>query len=233
MRERLAHVPELLDAASHDHAELTQALDQIAEVNRWLGGQRAVLRALAPLLRRGMPQRVLDVGTGSADIPIAIDAWARRHGYDLHIIATDRHPQMQAIAAERTAAAPRILVGSADAFALPFRAAAVDVVLLSLTLHHFEPDAQLRAMREAARVAARAVVVNELERGWPNYLGARWLALTRWRGNRLTRHDGPLSVLRAFRREELAALAGAAGLPIELLRRSFFRRLVLVADTRR
>jgi ubiquinone/menaquinone biosynthesis C-methylase UbiE len=233
MRERLVDTAELLDAPAHERAELAQALEQIAEVNRWLGGQRAVVRALAPLLCRARPQTVLDVGTASADIPVAIDAWARRHGFDVDIIATDRHAQMRAIAAERTAAAARIVVGAADALALPFRDGSVDVVLLSLTLHHFEPEAQVRALREAGRVAARAVVVNELERGWPNYLGARGLALTRWRRNRLTRHDGPLSVLRAFRRDELAALAQTAGLRLESLQRTFFHRLVMVADTRR
>jgi SAM-dependent methyltransferase len=233
MRERLPYAAELLDAPAHERAELVQALDQIAEVNRWLGGQRAVLRALAPLLGHGRLHRVLDVGTGAADIPLAIDAWAQRHRLAVHIIATDRHPQMRAIAAERTAATSAIIISGADALALPFRERAVDVVLLSLTLHHFEPDAQLRALREAGRVAGRAVIINELERGWPNYLGARGLAATRWRGNRLTRHDGPLSVLRAFRRQELAALARTAELRIESLERSFFRRLVMVMDTRR
>jgi len=232
MRKRLAHAPELLDEPVHERGELAQALDQIAEVNRWLGGQRSVLRALAPLLQRDRALRVLDVGTGSADIPLAIDAWTRQRGLAVHIIALDRHPQMYTIAAERTAASPRILVAAADALALPFGDDAVDVVLLSLTLHHFELEGQVTALREAGRVAARAVIVNELERGWPNYLGARGLALTRWRSNRLTRHDGPLSVLRAFRLDELVRLAEAAELRIESLQRCFFQRLVLVADTR-
>jgi SAM-dependent methyltransferase len=232
MRERLSQAAELLDAPAHERAELAQALDQIAEVNRWLGGQRAVLRALAPMLQRHRMNRVLDIGTGSADIPLAIDAWARRHGFGVCIIATDRHPQMHAVAAARTATAPGIVIGAADALALPFRQRSVDVVLLSLTLHHFEPDAQLCALREAGRVARRAVIINELERSWLNYFGARGLAATRWRGNRLTRHDGPLSVLRAFRREELAALARATHLRVESLQRTFFRRLVMVIDTR-
>jgi ubiquinone/menaquinone biosynthesis C-methylase UbiE len=233
MRERLCRAPELLDEPLHEHAELRQALDQIAEVNRWLGGQRAVLGALARLLPCGRPARVLDVGTGSADIPLAIDAWARRRGIDAHIIALDRHPQMRAVAAERTAAIPRIRIGAADALALPFREHSVDVVLLSLTLHHFEGEAQVTALREAGRVAARAVVVNELERSWPNYLGARGLALTRWRSNRLTRHDGPLSVQRGFLRNELAGVAEEAGLRVASLDRRFFHRLVMIADTRR
>ena len=107
------------------------------------------------------------------------------------------------------------------------------IALLSLTLHHFDGTDQVQVLREAARVAGRAVIVNELERCRTNLYGARLLAATRWRGNRLTRHDGPLSVLRAFTRTELAALAAAAGLRVARLERRFFYRLVLVIDARK
>jgi ubiquinone/menaquinone biosynthesis C-methylase UbiE len=222
---------ELLDAPQHDPRELEESLDQVAEVNRLLGGRRAVWYALRPLLRADRPTRVLDIGTGSADIPLDLVRRSRRHGLPLHVTATDLHRQMRDIAARRTAAHPEITVGAADALALPFAAAAFDVALLSLTLHHFDRSDQLRTLAEAARVAGRAVIVNELERCLPNYIGARVLAATRWRRNRLTRHDGPLSVLRAFTRSELAQLAADTGLRVTLLERRFFYRLVLRLDT--
>jgi ubiquinone/menaquinone biosynthesis C-methylase UbiE len=229
LRTRLAHAQELLDAPVHERAELEESLDQVAEVNALLGGRRAVWLALQPLLLHDATTTILDVGTGSADIPIAIAARAARARAPVHITAADIHPQMREIAAERTAHLPAIAVADADALALPWDDDAFDVVLLSLTLHHFEDADQVTALREAARVARRAVIINELERGRANFYGARLLALTRWRGNRLTRHDGPLSVLRAFTRAELAAAARAAGLHIISLRRRFFFRLVLVA----
>jgi len=230
MRRRLEHAPELLDEPAHDRAELEQSLDQVAEVNRFLGGRRAVIRALETIAQPGQPLSIMDVGTGSADIPIAIDDWAKRQGIDVRIVAADVHPQMLDIARERTRAIPTIEVQQADALSLHHDAGSFDVVLLSLTLHHFERDDQIRALRSAARVG-RTVVVNELERSWPNWLGAQLLAHTRWRGNRLTRHDGPLSVLRAFTRRELLDLAQAAGLKVRSLRRVFFFRLVLIADS--
>jgi SAM-dependent methyltransferase len=233
VRQRLAGAVELLDAAAHDRAELEQSLDQVAEVNRLLGGRRAVWLAVRPLLAAGATTSLLDLGTGSADIPLDLARRAADAGCEVRITATDLHPQMRAIARDRTARQPRIRIGAADALMLPYADAAFDIVLLSLTLHHFEADDQLRALREAARVARRAVVINELERCRANYYGARLLAATRWRGNRLTRHDGPLSVLRAFTRAELRALAGRAGLIVERLERRFFHRLVLVADARR
>jgi ubiquinone/menaquinone biosynthesis C-methylase UbiE len=233
MRRRLEHAPELLDAAVHDEAELEQSLDQVAEVNRLLGGRRAAWLALQPLLRHDGTTSVLDLGTGSADIPLDLSRRAARRRLPLHITATDVHPQMRAIARRRTRHDPAIRIGAADALALPFPDDAFDVVVLSLTLHHFEHEDQVRALREAGRVARRCVIVNELERCRPNYWGARLLAATRWRSNRLTRHDGPLSVLRAFTRAELLRLGQEAGLADLDVRRQWFFRLVLRARPKR
>lgn len=228
MRQRLEHAPELLDAPHHDRAELEQSLDQVAEVNRLLGGTRAVLRALDRFAPATGTIGILDIGTGSADIPIAIDRWARARGRDVRITATDIHPQMRDIAGDRTRRIPSIRIAAANALALPFAPATFDIVLLSLTLHHFERDEQVMALRQAARVARHAVIVNELERCRANYVGAALLARTRWRSNRLTRHDGPLSVLRAFTSPELRDIAARAGLTVLSTRRRFFHRLVMV-----
>jgi SAM-dependent methyltransferase len=227
---RLSDAPELLDAAHHDRAELEQSLDQVAEVNALLGGRRAAWLAVRPFLDAARPTHVLDVGTGSADIPLDLVRRARSARLPIRITAADVHPQMQQIAAARTRHEPDITTAAGDALDLPWSDDSFDLVLLSMTLHHFEDADQMRALQEAARVARRAVIVNELERCRANWYGARFLALTRWRGNRLTRHDGPLSVLRAFTPGELRILAGAAGLRVRSLQRRFFFRLVLVLE---
>jgi SAM-dependent methyltransferase len=230
MRERLADAPELLDAESHDPAELDESLAHVAEVNALLGGRRAAWLAVRPFLQPAFATRILDVGTGSADIPIDLAARAARARLPLHVTATDLHPQMLGIARRRTARSPVISVEAADALNLPYDDGAFDVALLSLTLHHFEHAGQVRALQEAARVASRAIVVNELERCRANWYGARFLAATRWRGNRLTKHDGPLSVLRAFTRAELRDIAADAGLRVHAVDRRYFFRLVMVAS---
>ncbi|HLU24147.1 MAG TPA: methyltransferase domain-containing protein [Longimicrobiales bacterium] len=227
---RVQHGAEHLDAPVHDPRELETSLDHLAGVNRWLGGRRIVIRHLAPLCAPDRPTYLLDVGTGSADVPRAIVRWAREHGRPVRVVATDVHPQIVEIARHRTAADPEITVKRADARRLPFCDGAFDVAILSLTLHHFDDVDQLCVLRELRRVARRAVLVNELERNWSNYLGARLLAATLWRRDRITRHDGPLSVLRAFTSDELLDRARRAGLPNAHVRRGFFNRLLLVAD---
>jgi len=226
---RVLGTPELLDAPRHDDAELQQSLDHVAAVNRWLGGDRSVLRHLMPVLQAGMSTRILDVATGSALLPLRIARWARKRNCPVRIVATDVHPQMLQIATANARDYPEITVQRADALRLPFAAKSFDVVLLTLALHHFEDADAPRVLAELVRVARRRVIVSDLRRTRLNYLGAKLLSWTYWRGNRLTRHDGPLSVLRAFTIRELAELAGRTGRRIHI-HRHFFQRAVLVID---
>jgi 2-polyprenyl-3-methyl-5-hydroxy-6-metoxy-1,4-benzoquinol methylase len=228
--QRAGGQPERLDSPEqHPRWQLESSLEHVAAVNRWLGGRRALLHHVARLWPTDRPARILDVGTGSADLPRAVVDWARRRKLRTDIVAVDLQPEMLSLARERCAAYPEIVLEQADALALPFASSSFDLALLSLTLHHFEDEQQLRALRELGRVAGMAVIVSELERCWPNYLGARLLAATVWRRNPITRHDGPLSVLRAFTTDELLGLAATAELPAPRVHRHFFHRLVLVA----
>ena len=212
-------------------AELEQSLGHVASINRWLGGASAMLHHIKELMHTRSSVRLLDVATGSGDIPVQIARWARRHHHDVQIVATDIHPQMLELARRRCRAYPEITIDSADALALPYPPDAFDASMLSLALHHFDDRDQIRVLRELARVSKDWVLVNDLERTVLNYLGARFLALTYWRRNRLTRHDGPLSVLRAFTRQELADIGRNAGLG-DRVQRHFFQRIVLIGDAR-
>ena len=226
---RSAGAPERIDRLEQEPAVLERSLAQVAAVNRWLGGWRSVLRELPAFLPPAGPARVLDVGAGNGDGAIAVARWARRHGREVHVTASDAHPQILAIARRRTGRFPEIQVEHADALELPYPDGAFHACLLTLTFHHFENGQALRVLRELARVARLGIVVSDLDRSWANYLGARCLGLTLWAGNRLTRHDGPLSVLRAYTAAELLGMAHRAGLGQARVQRRLFQRLVLLA----
>lgn len=223
---RIAHAQELLDADTTGSAELRASLHHVEQVNRFLGGEASLLRHLRPHLRDHA--RILDVGTGNAAIPRRIATEAAKLGVNLDVVAIDANPAMLEIARSQTGDADGITLQQADALALPFDDDSFDVACMTLTLHHFEDDAPVGALREMARVA-KLVLVSDLERCWPNYFGAIVLANSWWRRNRITRHDGPLSVLRAFTPRELKRLAESAGLHDVRVHRHFFHRLVLEA----
>jgi ubiquinone/menaquinone biosynthesis C-methylase UbiE len=114
----------------------------------------------------------------------------------------------------RLAGMPDLELVVSDGRSLPWPDRSFDVVHASLLVHHLEPSEVLAFLREAARVARLGVVVNDLVRARHHWLGARVLLALTTR-NRYTRHDGPLSVRRAYTRMVLRALlAGAALRPV-------------------
>lgn len=226
---RLEGVGELLDGATHDERTLTTSLRQIAAVNRWLGGTRGLLREIEHRFGSAPSISILDVGCGDGETARALTRWGRRRGVDVRVTGLDLHRQTAGIARRQCAADERIAIMRGDALDLPFDQDAFDCALLSLTLHHFDGHDQLGALRELGRVARHTAFVSELDRSWSNYAGAKLMSVTLWRRNALTRHDGPISVLRAFTADELLARARAAGLTSPRVREHFFCRLILTA----
>ena len=224
------HTLELLDQLGHrvQAGELRGNLRDIRRANRWFGGTRAVVTTLTPLLSAQHPMTplsILDVATGSADIPIALASWAEREGCSLRLVATDLQPDVLAVANEAVGTSG-IVVEQADALDLPYPDGSFDVVTLSLALHHFEPDDAIRVLGEMGRVARQMMVVNDLERSWAGYAGA-WLFGRLLTSNQMTRNDAPLSVRRAYTQPEALALAHAAGWHAARARYSLLHRYVL------
>jgi len=224
--------PELLDTlADVPAATLAGNLRDIRNVNRYLGGTAVVLAHLPALLARaprGSTVSVLDVATGSGDIPRALVRWGRRHGYDMRIVATDIADDVLTVARRETTGEPRILIETCDVRALPYHDGAFDVVTCSLALHHLSWADAVRALAEMGRVARYGCIVNDLVRSWPGYIGA-WLIGVCTTTNRLTRHDAPLSVLRAWTPDELQTMAAEAGLDRVTVTPHAFCRQALVA----
>jgi ubiquinone/menaquinone biosynthesis C-methylase UbiE len=224
---------ELMDELAQDRGELERSLRDLRAVNRWLGGTRVVLHHLADLVRRHprAEYRILDIATGSGDIPLQVAKWARAEDAQVAIVATDNHPTTLEAARAHTAADPAIRVEVADALKLPYADESFDFVLLSTALHHFDDERDcIRVLREMHRVCRIGFIVNDLARSRPALLGARLLAITFWRTHPVTRHDGPLSVRRSFTPAELRSLAARAGFANGRVEAHFPFRLALVVE---
>ena len=204
---------ELLDGDLPDAAELGENFRDIQRVNQLLGGTATVLRHLPGLLTAvpsDRPTTILDLATGSGDIPLAISRWAKRRKHRVAIVASDYSDAILALARKQVVGRPDISLAEYDARAVPLPDASFDIVLCSLSLHHFTPDDAVRVLREMDRVARRGFILNDLRRGRPGYVAA-WIAARLTTRNRLTRNDAPLSVRRAYTVDELAALLRRAG----------------------
>src|SRR5258708_6297078 len=92
--------PELLDLGCGSASDVSANFNEMWHTNQYLGGFRALVRHLYPRLEASESPAltVVDLGTGSADIPVRIAHWARLHGLNLRIIALDWATRNLAIA---------------------------------------------------------------------------------------------------------------------------------------
>ena len=212
------HGPELIDLPpeTYSQAEFAESLADIRKVNRFLGDVRAIRKHFSARVA-GIeaspvrPVKVLDVATGSADIPAAIVRWARQYGINIAVTAVDLNPLAVREAAAFTRKYPEITVSVADGFSLPFEDGSFDIVLCIKTLHHFSKDDTIRMLKEVNRVASGGYIIMDLRRSWVAW-GLISMITKFFTSNRLTKHDGPMSVLRSYTVPELDALAESAGL---------------------
>ena len=223
---------ERLDGPLDDRASLVGNLRDLRRFNRRLGGVALSVRALEALTADRDELSLLDVGTGGADIPLAlIEAW-RRRGRRLRVVGIDHRPEVLAaavLANPRLSAADGLELHVGDGTSLPYQDRSFDVAHASLLIHHLEPGAAVTLLREMRRVARRGVIVNDLARGRRAYLGA-WLISHLLTSNRFTRHDAPLSVRRAYTPDELSGLLAAAGArEVHRVRGPFGHRYALAA----
>jgi SAM-dependent methyltransferase len=216
-------VIELLDSGRLSHVEVERNLADLVRLNRLPGGTGASVEAIGRVADPGSPLRVLDAGTGRADMPIA---FARR-GW--RTVALDTNPDVLRVARNQTAREPAIEVVEGDVRALPFADGAFDVAHGSLLIHHLGPDDAVVALRELARVATHGVVINDLRRGVLP-LAATWLTVMTLGRSGITRQDGLASARRAYTLDELDDLLERAGLSIRWRSSGWLPRVVTAAS---
>lgn len=203
-----------------DPGLLDRAFDTLASTARLSGAYRTVSRALLGSLgdsgspqSSGPPAIVLDVGSGRGDLLRHLERTLAARGIEIRSVGGDRHPGALALARARrdgASGAPGLVRLAASR--LPLATGSVDYVVSTVTLHHLNRAEATRFFGEAVRVSRRGWIVVDLRRSPVTYLAVRLLAETAWRGNPLPRHDGPISVRRSFRVQEIRELLAEGGL---------------------
>jgi 2-polyprenyl-3-methyl-5-hydroxy-6-metoxy-1,4-benzoquinol methylase len=201
--------PELMDRPQPVSAELETDLRNLRQLNRYFGSYRLIEHFLRRWLRPASRVRVLDLATGSGDIPRLVVDHGRKVGAVVTVDAIDQQPSTIEIARCLSADYPEIEFRDADVFDfVPTQT--YDIVMCSLALHHFtEPDA-IRLLRRCRELSSKYVLVSDLRRGALATLGVYLLTALVFR-EPMTRTDGRRSAERAFSFAEFRSLAERAG----------------------
>jgi len=217
-----ADAVELLDGGCLSLPEVEQNLVDLARLNRLPGGTSASIDGIERLVGRGPDARILDVGIGFGDMPLAF----ARHGW--RTVGLDINPDVLLIARRETGAEPLVGIVAGDGRALPFDDDSFDVAHASLFVHHFEPIELVGILGELRRVARLGVVINDLRRGLVPLL-ATVASVVAFGRSRVTWTDGLASARRSYTLAELDELLAEAGLVINWRSSRWHPRVVTAA----
>lgn len=202
-------VLEMMDRPQPVSAELERDLQRIRQLNRWFGSYRLVLGFMRRWLRPGACVRIVDLGTGSGDIPRLVADYARQIGAQVEVDALDRQPATLEVATKLSTHYPEIYYRDADILEW-HSAETYDVVLCTLALHHFSDEDAVSLLQRSRELSRKFVLVSDLRRGFLLQAGVYLLTKLIFR-EPMTRHDARLSAARAFSFTELHDLALHAG----------------------
>ncbi len=201
--------PEWMDRPQPVSPELISDLRNLRSLNRWFGSYRLVRHFLRRWIRPNDKLRVLDLATGSGDIPRLVVEFARERRAFVQVDAVDFQESTVKIARDLSADFPEVTFHCADIKDFG-EAASYDLVLFSLALHHFKPEDATSLLRRCRELSRGRVLVADLRRGWLAKVGVDLLTATIFR-EAMTRNDARVSAERAFSFRELRDLARAAG----------------------
>lgn len=198
--------PEIMDDFSMKGELLRDALDKIAGINQILGGNSVTIEGLEGLFA-GKPTAdevitVLDVGCGNGDMLRALARYGMKKGIRFKLYGIDANEFTIAYAKDLSADYEHISYVCGDIFEEVKQEQVYDVILCTLTLHHFKDEGIIALLENLRKRAKMGIVINDLHRSSLAYYLFQLICFT-FRLNRMSREDGLISILRGFKKADL------------------------------
>lgn len=199
---------ELMDDLNIGGALLYDTVDKIARINRLLGGQRAQIKGVDRLLKNidtNQQIRIVDLGCGNGAMLRALALYGRKNKLKLDLLGLDANGHTVAYAEKLSIDFNEISYQKVDVFSNDFDTITYDIAIATLFIHHFNDGEISSLVQQLSAKANYGVIINDLHRHQLAYYLFGLFSL--FYGNKMTRHDGAISILRGFKKQELVALA--------------------------
>ncbi|MDR6967372.1 2-polyprenyl-3-methyl-5-hydroxy-6-metoxy-1,4-benzoquinol methylase [Flavobacterium arsenatis] len=197
--------PEIMDDFSLEGDEIRDALDKIAKINQFLGGNKLTLDGVKQLLKNGFKNEeitIVDIGCGNGDMLRKLADFANEKGYNFNLIGIDANSYTIKYAENLSKDYSNVSYKCKDIFEASFRKLDYDIALCTLTLHHFKDDEIIYLLDILNRQSKMGIVINDLHRSTSAYKLFKLLCSI-FKLNKMSEQDGLVSILRGFKKEDL------------------------------
>jgi 2-polyprenyl-3-methyl-5-hydroxy-6-metoxy-1,4-benzoquinol methylase len=184
---------------------LRDALDKIAKINQLLGGNRLTLCGVQKLIRNISNKEIitiLDVGCGNGDMLRELAHYGYKNNLNFQLIGIDANNFTINHAKQLSENYPNISFLNHDIFEESFRELKYDIVLCTLTLHHFKDNQIINLLNVFYTNSKIGIVINDLHRNAIAYRLFQVICFV-FNLNKMSRDDGLISILRGFKKKEL------------------------------
>jgi 2-polyprenyl-3-methyl-5-hydroxy-6-metoxy-1,4-benzoquinol methylase len=205
---------ELLDDFNLSNDLLYKNLDELESLNKWFGSKKLLLEALDEIQRRYQDYFVShkvvigDLGCGNGDLLRAIELWAKSKHVSTTLMGFDANPTSIQYAIEQSKL-HTIEYKTEDFLLSQFSHHSFDIICLNSVCHHFDEEQLIQLVKHLKKQTRLAIIINDLQRHWLSYYAIKWLSRV-LNLSYLARNDGPISVMRAFHKQELIQLLDKA-----------------------
>ncbi len=186
-------------------AILKDALIKIAKINQLLGGNQLTLQGLKLLLKnvdKSTEIKIVDIGCGNGDMLRYIEKFGLKNNYNFKLIGIDANEFTIKCAKDLSKNNKNITYNCIDVFNKQFNELKYDIILSTLTLHHFKNDDILYLMRIFNQNSKIGIVINDLQRSKIAYRLFQFICFI-LRLNKMPKEDGLVSILRGFKKQDL------------------------------
>lgn len=208
-----ANEAELMDDLDCKGEVIHQTLKELETINTLLGGNYVTINGIEKLLDRANVKSfsLADLGCGGGDILRLIKRWTIKKNLEARLVGIDANPNIVQEANANTPDSYAIKFESQNIFSQEFRSRSFDIFTGTLFFHHFTNDQLVDFLRQLKTQARTGFVINDIHRHWFAYYSIKWLTQF-FSKSPMVQNDGPLSVLRAFKKGELIQIMDAAGI---------------------
>ncbi|HEX8040811.1 MAG TPA: methyltransferase domain-containing protein [Chryseosolibacter sp.] len=211
---RRATENERMDDLQSSGEDLYQALRELDTINYLLGGNKVTLAGLDQLMERlPAPEElhIADLGCGSGDMLKRIRRRMDKRKRHARLTGIDANPSVIAYAESHTSEGYRISYEPLNIFSPEFGLRKFDIITASLFFHHFTSEELTEFFRQLKNQLRIGFVINDIHRHWFSYHSIKLLTGFFSR-SQMVKNDAPLSVLRAFKKNELSEILERAGI---------------------
>jgi ubiquinone/menaquinone biosynthesis C-methylase UbiE len=209
---------ELIDDLELDNDALRENLEELAIINKYLGGNQVTISGLkklisntnSPITNNQSPITIADLGCGGGDMLMVMANWVKKKQINAQFIGIDANDFMIDFAKKRTHNYDNISYLHQNIFSEEFKKHSFDIVTMTLFCHHFEDEALIKILQQFRKQTRLGVVINDIHRHWFAYHSIAWITKI-FLKSYLVKNDAKLSVWRAFRRKDLENIIQKAG----------------------